>query len=361
MADQTTWGRGSRFLLTAAAFVVVVAGMREAAAFIVPFLLAIFIAIICAPAVFWLTRRGLPPFAAVLTVILGIFGIELLLGAFVGTSIDTFVDNLPTYQERLKEETTALLALLARFGIDLPRQQFLDFIDPGAAMRLVASMLTGFGGILTNMFLILITVIFMLLEAASFPAKLRAAFSNTDAPSGHLTRVAQSIKRYLAMKTLVSLGTGVTVTIWVALLGVDFPILWGLLAFLLNYVPNIGSIIAALPAVLLAFIQFGGLRALIVAAGYILINIVFGNLIEPKVMGRGLGLSTLVVFLSLVFWGWILGPVGMLLSVPLTMTVKIALESGPDTRWIAVLLGEEPREAIEPEGKARKKAGSFHR
>lgn len=351
MSDQTTWGRGSRFLLTSGAFVLLVAGLREAAPIIVPFLLAIFLAIICGPAFFWLKKRGLPPVAAVMTVLLGVIGLELLLGAFVGSSIDTFIQNLPLYQLRLKEEATGLLAFLARFGVDIPRQQFLDFIDPGAVMRLVGSMLTGFGGVLTNMFLILLTVIFMLLEAASFPAKLRAAFHNAEVPAGHLARVAEGIKRYLAMKTLVSLGTGLSVTILVALLGVDFPILWGLIAFLLNYVPNIGSIIAALPAVLLAFIQFGGLRALIVAAGYVLINVIFGNIIEPKIMGRGLGLSTLVVFVSLVFWGWILGPVGMLLSVPLTMTVKIALESGPDTRWIAVLLGEEPRESAAGEKK----------
>jgi AI-2 transport protein TqsA len=343
MSDQMTWGRGSRFLLTAAAFVIFVAGMREAAAFIVPFLLAIFIAIICAPTVFWLTQRKVPTFLAVLLVMLGIVAIGLLLGALVGTSIDTFVENQPQYQERLKDESAALLALLTHFGIDIPKQRFLDLVDPGAAMRLATSMLTSFGGILTNMFLILITVVFMLFEAAGFPAKLRAAFANSELPQDYMKKVAVGIKRYLAMKTLVSLGTGFTVYAWVKLLGVDFPILWGLLAFLLNFVPNIGSIIAAVPAVLMAFIQFGAVRALIVAGGYILINVIFGNLVEPKVMGRGLGLSTLVVFISLVFWGWILGPVGMLLSVPLTMTVKIALESGTDTRWVAVLLGDEPK------------------
>lgn len=345
MFDQMAWGRGSRFLLTAAAFVIFIAGLREAAAFIVPFLLAIFIAIICAPTVFWLTQRKVPTFFAVLLVILGIVAVVMLLGALIGTSIETFVENQPLYQQRLKDEAATLLALLAHFGIDIPKERFLELVDPGAAMRLATSMLTSFGGILTNMFLILLTVVFMLFEAAGFPAKLRAAFANSEIPQDYMSKVASGIKRYLAMKTLVSLGTGIAVYAWVALLGVDFPILWGLLAFLLNFVPNIGSIIAAVPAVLLAFIQFGSVLALMVAGGYILINVIFGNFIEPKVMGRGLGLSTLVVFMSLVFWGWILGPVGMLLSVPLTMTVKIALESGTDTRWVAVLLGDEPKKA----------------
>jgi predicted PurR-regulated permease PerM len=117
--------------------------------------------------------------------------------------------------------------------------------------------------------------------------------------------------------------------------------LWGLLALLLNYIPNIGSILASVPAILLALIQLGVGKAVIVLVGYLVINIIIGNVLEPKIMGRGLGLSTLVVFLSLVFWGWVFGPVGMLLSVPLTMTVKIALDSNEDTRWISTLLGSE--------------------
>ncbi len=146
----------------------------------------------------------------------------------------------------------------------------------------------------------------------------------------------------MVIKTLVSLATGIAIAIWLGVLGVDYAMLWGLLAFLLNYVPNIGSIIAAIPAVLLALVQLGVGSALLAALGFLVVNAAIGNVIEPRFMGRGLGLSTLVVFLSLVFWGWVLGPVGMLLSVPLTMTVKIALESNEDTRWIAILLGPQP-------------------
>ncbi|MDP7389373.1 MAG: AI-2E family transporter, partial [Pseudomonadales bacterium] len=129
----------------------------------------------------------------------------------------------------------------------------------------------------------------------------------------------------------------VTVILWV--LGVDFPLLWGLLAMLLNFIPTIGSIIAAVPPGMLAIVQAGPGTAVAVAFGFIMINMVMGNVLEPRFMGRGLGLSTLVVFLSLVLWGWLLGPIGMLLSVPLTMTAKIALEANPQTSWIAYLLG----------------------
>jgi predicted PurR-regulated permease PerM len=128
-------------------------------------------------------------------------------------------------------------------------------------------------------------------------------------------------------------------------LGVDFPLLWGLLTFLLNFVPNIGSFIAAAPAVSLAFLQFGVGRAALAAAGYIVLETGIGNVLEPRLMGRGLGLSPLVVFVSLVFWGWVLGPAGMLFSVPLTMIVKIALDTSDDLRWVAVLLSETPKRA----------------
>ena len=122
--------------------------------------------------------------------------------------------------------------------------------------------------------------------------------------------------------------------------------LWAVLAFLFNYIPNIGSIIAAVPAVLLAFVQLGPATASFTALGFVVSNMVMGNVIEPRYMGRGLGLSTLVVFLSLIFWGWLLGTVGMLLSVPLTMIVKIALESSPDTRWVALLLASDTDEPV---------------
>jgi predicted PurR-regulated permease PerM len=151
----------------------------------------------------------------------------------------------------------------------------------------------------------------------------------------------------MVIKTLISLATGVLIGIWLAILGVDFPILWGFLAFLLNYVPNVGSTIAAIPAVLLALIQLGIGSAVMATAGYMAVNFILDNVIETRLMGRRLGLSTLVVFLSLIFWGSLLGPIGMLLCIPLTMTLKFACENNKGTQWIAVLLGPEvPAESI---------------
>ena len=152
---------------------------------------------------------------------------------------------------------------------------------------------------------------------------------------------SQHAKRYLVIKTLISAATGLVIWLWLLILGVDYPVLWGTLSFLLNYVPNIGAIIAALPVALLALVQLGVGSALLTVLGFAVVHIVVGNIIEPKLMGKGLSLSTLVVFLSMVFWGWVLGPIGMILSVPMTSLVKIALESYEGTRGLAIMLGSD--------------------
>lgn len=337
-----TKGRTSKmahFLFVAASFVVVVAGMRAASSIIVPFLLAVFVAIICAPPLFWMQRKGVPNTLSVLSILVGIIVIGFLLAAFVGTSLNDFSKAMPVYEERLSEITSALVSSLQDLGLEISGPVLTDYFDPGKAMKMAANTLTGLSGLLTNVFMILLTVIFILLEASGLPQKLRKALGDPDESLGQFRNFTESVNRYLAMKTVFSLATGVTIAIWLAILGVDFALLWGFVAFLLNYVPNIGSIIAAIPAILLALIQLGVGPALLTCLGYVVANIVFGSILEPKFMGRRLGLSTLVVFLSLVFWGWILGPVGMVLSVPLTMIVKIAMESNEDTRWISVMLG----------------------
>jgi predicted PurR-regulated permease PerM len=227
--------------------------------------------------------------------------------------------------------------------VAIPERELKDTFNPAVAMKLVAKMLTDLGKLLADTFLIVLTVVFILLEASTLPAKAAAVSENMRVPLSGFRRFAESVNRYLAIKTLMSLATGLSVTVWLAVQGVDFPLLWGLLAFLLNYVPNIGSFIAAIPAALLAFIQNGLSGLLLTVLGYTVINVVFGNLVEPRLMGRRLGLSPLVVFLSLVFWGWMFGAVGMLVSVPLTMVLKIALESRDETRWMAILLDSEVR------------------
>ncbi len=347
MTEKIAVNSTGRGVLIAASLVILVAGMKLSASLMVPFLMAAFIAVIAAPPVFWLQRKKVPDALSVLLVVAVIFGAELLILGLVGTSIDDFSANMPTYQQRLRQESAALLELVSRTGLTLPDKQLVEYIDPSAAMALVENLLRALGGMLTNTFLIMLTVIFMLMEASGFPRKLRVAFGEKGASPERLRLFTDGLKRYMAIKTTVSLGTGVAVWAWLTFLGVDFPLLWGVFAFFFNFIPNIGSIFAAIPAVLLAFIQFGVGTMLLVILGYVVVNVVVGNVIEPRYMGRGLGLSTLVVFLSLAFWGWVFGPVGMLLSVPLTMVLRIALESSDRTRWAAILLGPCGAAALE--------------
>ncbi len=326
-------------LLNLAAFIVIIAGIMSAKSLILPFLLAIFLAIICAPPLFWMRKKGVPTVISILLLVLVLLGLEMLFSSLIGSSISEFSRNLPHYQERLRELTSSYITWFKAQGFDISSEVLLENLNPGKLMRYSANMLGSLTGLLTNTFMIVLTLIFILSEAAGFPNKIRAMLGNRDAELSEYGEIMQGVNKYLALKTLTSLATGVLVTTLLKVIGVDFAIMWGLVAVLLNFIPTIGSIIAAIPAVLLALVQLGVIPAVWVAGGYLVINVIIGNVLEPKIMGSGIGLSTLVIFVSMAFWGWVLGPVGMLLSIPLTMTCKIALAGNPETRWLALLLG----------------------
>lgn len=332
---------GIPILITLAAFVVVVAGVRAAEAVVVPFLLSVFIAVISAPALLWLENKRVPRWLAMFIVLGVIIFVAIMLSILIGSSIKDFSQDLPLYQQRLSGLLVQITTWVDKFGIDLSTSTLVSYLNPGAAMQLVADMLNGLGSVFGNIFLILLTVVFILFEASSVPHKLRAGLPNADESLGAFAEIANNVNQYLAIKTITSLGTGVVVATALAVIGVDYPLLWGIVAFLFNYIPNIGSIIAAVPAVLLALVQMGLGGALAATTVFVIVNVLIGSVLEPKLLGRQVGLSTLVVFLSLVFWGWVFGPVGMFLSVPLTMTAKIALESNARTRWLAILLGND--------------------
>lgn len=336
-----SFSSAARVLFVIAAFVIVVAGIKAAESLMVTFLLSGFFAIICAPPFLYMMRKGLPAWLSLILVVLFISLIQLVFISIVTTSLDSFSKDMPVYQERLQVLSGQLFTLISGLGIDIPRQELMSHFDPSTVFKLATKALGSLGGVLSNSFLIIITVIFMLFEGASLPGKLHQAFGENSSQMRHIQRFLDTVKQYMTIKAIVSLATGLVIYVWLKVLGVDYALLWALLAFLLNFVPNIGSIIAAVPAVLLALIQLGPIYALLTAAGFLFANMVMGNIIEPRYMGKGLGLSTLVVFLSLVFWGWVLGPVGMFLSVPLTMLLKIAFESNEDTEWLAILLGPD--------------------
>ena len=345
---NTEHSRRGGVLLTVAALIVIAAGIKAAEQLMVPFLLSAFIATIAATPVFWLQRFRVPVGIAIAVVMLGLVVALVAVGTVVAQSVAGFRARLPAYQAGVADLQEGALNLLARFGVELKA----DFIDPGVALGFVGDALQNLVSILSNGFVILLTVVFILAEAWSFPRKLQTVLANPQRDVPHFARFAANVNRYIGIKTTVSIATGGFVSLALWIIGVDFPILWGLLAFLLNYVPTIGSVIAAVPPVLLAQVQLGVGGAVATLAVFLTVNIVMGNVVEPRFMGRSLGLSTLAVFLSLVFWNWMLGPVGMLLSVPLTMTAKIALEANPSTEWIAHLLDPAERAApprAEPE------------
>lgn len=331
----------SSVLINAAALVVVIAGLKAASSIVVLLLVSAFFSMLAAPAVLWLERRRVPAVAAVALVVTASVGVLSLAGVVVGASINDFIRAVPAYRARLSAQREAFLGWLAGLGIQPPAVEWLQVIDPGIVMGLAGQLFTALGSLVGNSLLIVLIVAFVLLEVPWFPQKFRAAFGEAPASVEHIREILRNLERYVLLKTVLSLATGAAVALWVGVLGLDFPLLWGLLAFVLNYIPNIGSVVAAVPAVALALVQLGLGGTLLVAIGYVAINTVIGNILEPRWMGRSLGLSTTVVFLSVLAWGWVLGTAGMFLAVPLTVALRIVLANREETRWLAILLGPE--------------------
>ncbi len=341
MVSSSNYSSIVKAFVTVAAIFVILAGIKTAANILVPFLLSLFIAIICNPLINKASEFKIPKAISVIFVIAIFVTMAVFLTGLVGSSLNELSQYIPQYRVQLKEQFSWLTDFFARHDIQLSTSIVTDYFDPAAAMGLAAEMLSSFGSVMANLFLIILTVIFMLFEASSFPHKLHFALDDPQMRLNQIERFLSSVNHYIAIKTLVSVATGCIVSIMLWAFGLDFFLLWGVLAFLLNYIPNIGSIIAAVPPMTLAILQLGIGEAGLIGLGYVLINMIMGNIIEPRYLGKGLGLSTLVVFLSLIFWGWLLGTVGMLLSVPLTMILKIGLESSPEGRWLAVMLSDE--------------------
>jgi predicted PurR-regulated permease PerM len=329
-------------LISVAAVIVIVYGMQAAKVLLVPFLLAVFLALISVRPMLWLQEKRVPSIAAALLIVTAMMLVLAVVGGVVGTSIAEFTAALPTYQARLDAIVQGILDFVAGFlGDDSQLTDVGALIDPGWAMAQAATILNALRDVLTNTFLILFTMVFILLEASSLGVKVQAAFGRSADSFKRPRQFLHNLGRYMGIKTIVSIATGLSASLLTWWIGLDFPLLWGMLAFLFNYVPAIGSIIAAVPAILMALVQLGIGDAGSTAIGFLAINLLFGNFIEPRLMGYGVGISPLIVFTGLVLWGWIFGPVGMLLSVPLTMTLKMALEADETTHWLAILIGSE--------------------
>ena len=329
--------KGLKFWVIAASFVIVAAGLKLTSNLVTVFLIAVFLTAISLSPLNWLRRKKIPNFIAFILVIIGLFGILTLFGLLISTTISGFGERLPFYEGKLNSSWDNIHASLLRYGLIDSSFNIKEMLKPSSLMSSSKDFIIGLSGFIKNPFLVLFIFIFMLAEIKSFGKKLELvapeSLEGTEV-------VVKNIRLYFGIKTLTSLATGFFVYITLLIVGVDFALLWGLLAFILNFIPSIGSIFAAIPAVLLAFIQLGTVEGIIVGVAYLIINMVIGTFIEPNLMGRNLGLSPFVVFISMVFWGFILGPVGMLISAPLTMILKIIFDSRPNTRAFGIILGD---------------------
>lgn len=332
-------------LLILASLVVIIAGLRAAGSMVNIFLMAAFFAAICTVPLTWMQRRAVPSKLAVGLTAGGILAFGSLLVVLVALSANSFLADLPKNQERLSALTGSAMAFLQAHGIPLSGDGLLRNFDLGMVMGFAGAMVAKLTGVIASGFLVIITVVFILLEVSGFPHKLRVALVNPDQSLAGLQEFGDAARRYLIIKTLLGAAVGLSIGAWLWLLGVNYAFLLGFVAFLLNFVPYVGCYIAAVPALLLALVERGSGSALLALSGYLVVNVVFGFFLEPRLMGAQLGLSALVALSSLLIWGWVLGPVGMILSVPLTVLLRIALEANKDTRWIAVLLGPEPARA----------------
>ncbi|WP_290919636.1 AI-2E family transporter [Halodesulfovibrio sp.] len=337
-------------VVTIACILIILFATRYAQGIVIPFLLSMFITIVVTVPVGWLRKCGLSHFLAVVTVVIIALFLEVGVALFLGKSATQFSQAIPKYQEQLSGVMSSVDIWMKNHNIDLLDSGISEVLNPNVVLSFANSFITGLGRVLSNVALIMFTVFFMLLESHYLPLKLQSI--DKAEKSSLLEKcsfILESTKQYISLKALTSLATGLFITVGLTIVGLDFAPLWGFLAFLLNFIPNIGSVIAAAPAVLLAGLQLGSFEVVSVIAIYLTVNIVIGNMVEPALMGQRVGLSTLAVFLSLIFWGWLLGPVGMLLSVPLTMTIKYGAEAYTQTRWIAVLLGSAPSEVTSEE------------
>jgi AI-2 transport protein TqsA len=341
-AITTTLRRSSflRVTLMLAATVVVLVGIRLGAPVLNPIFFAIVLTLLVSPIYSWLLRRGLPaPLALVLMlVILAIFfgGLSFILGA----SIVRFSERVGFYTAELNGQLNSLDAVLERLGLSNVDLQ--DVVKPSALAGALGVVLSGITGFLSDLFLILMIMLFLLGEGPAMMDRLRASVAKDNPQVQRLTTVGRSVVRQFGLRAIVNLVTGAGVTVMLFLLGVDFPLLWGILTFFLSFVPYIGLVLAVTPAVVLALAEFGVTRAVLVIVGVIVINVLAENVLSPVMMGRGLNISPTIVFLSFIIWAWLLGGPGAFLALPITLFVAVMFDTFDETRWLSNLMTTSP-------------------
>lgn len=329
-------------IVALASFVIIVAGMKMASNIIVPLLLATFIAIVSSPSLLYLQKKGIHKILAFLLILGLVIVVLSTVGYIVTNAMNSFIDKLPDLQTKLEASTKHLLEILHSWDIHIPKEvPFPNELDPSKALATIGGFLHSMTKFLSNSFLIFLMTSFILFEQSVFDEKGKYLYSLSPTNKTMIDDFLLNIKQYLAIKTLSSLATGVIIGVLLWIMNIEYAMLWGLLAFLLNYIPTIGSVLAAIPAMLVTIIEASLMDTLFVGLIFLGVNIVIGNIIEPRFLGKGLGISTLVVLVSLLFWGYVFGAIGLFLAIPLTMSLKIALYVNPSTRWMSVMLSNK--------------------
>ncbi len=312
---------------------------------LLPFVIAILFSIIFEPVVLFLKRKRVPTAVSLLVVVLSFALVLFLLALLVTSSVGSFATALPAYEakfERVAKGAEELVNKTAQqLNVRVEDIKLSDIISFSTVSSVLATGVGSFINFMGNAFMILLFMLFILAGSGELVTKVERAFPPDDARriATVLKNISEQVRQYLITKTLVSAITGALISLVLWVLGVDFPLLWGFLAFLLNYIPNIGSIVAVIFPLVVSLLQFDTLtRPILVVILLIVIQNVMGNVIEPKMMAERLNLSAILILISLIFWGWLWGIWGMLLSVPLTATIKIVFENIEPLRFLSVLM-----------------------
>ena len=336
--------RGLVVLLGLAGAVVAVAGLRIFAEILAPVLLALMLTVTASPLGSWLIRRGAPAWLAAAALIGTVYLVLAALGAALAASVARLVALLPQYQSQLAELRADASGALTGLGVDAQRAGDLTGqIQPGAVTDLLQGLLGGLLATASNTFFLLAVLLFLCLDAVSFPARLSRAAIQRPEVVGALRAFAGGTRRYLLVSTIFGIVVAVTDTLVLWALDIPLPLLWGLLSFITNYIPNIGFVVGLVPPALLGLLE-GGVQLMATVIGlYCVVNFVIQSVIQPKVVGNAVGLSATASFLSLVFWTWVLGPLGALLAIPLSLLTKgLLVDIDPRTRWIDSLISAGP-------------------
>ncbi len=325
----------ARIAIVGAAIVIVLAGVREATPVIGPFLVAVFFAMITAPVMAWLTRRGVPRVLAAGMVVAGIALILIGTIAFLGAAFTEFILSLPQYEKALEVQ---MAAILTHYNIDPAGIHIWDYIDRGLVIQQMAGLARQIGDIAFDAFIVAIATGFLLAETPRFAAALARRLGPESPPYRHLMQSGRLLIEYVVVRTKVNMVTGIGTGLSLAIIGVEFAPLWGFVAFILSYVPYVGLVVAAIPPTLLALVRYGPAGAIAVIVAITLVDAIAENLVFPQIASRGLDLSPFIVIFSVIFWAFILGAVGVFLAIPLTIAVKLFLESWEETGWIGEMM-----------------------